>query len=334
MQFDNLVFPVIICDKESRITYKNHAAKRCIPSPRRGGFLSKHINTKMDRFTVCADRIKVVYIINDHSLFNRAFVICKDNEDIWLFSPELVLAEPESIPLLDKRLLNEFSRQIFELSENEEYFDKVNISQRFHRIQIEILTLLKRLPRKDDFNYHRLCDIIPYVHDSLKYLSQCLNFKFIPQYELSSFYKNHKIRFIPFVITYTYLVQLLLRVSNPSVCFADMELDGPTLLLRLETTAAVPASYIGKELENNDIFSLFEDNSINMMIIYQISYLNKFKFNILCPSQNRIRFELHIPLNDNMKDTLFHPKQEAIIQREFGYISRRLSEVMHNILYK
>lgn len=327
--FDNLMIPVIITDRAGRIKYKNDQAKRSIPSPRSGANIYRRINKHINFPIPETQGLRVLYITNEKSAYNRCFLLEHSNENILIFPPELILAEPEDIKNTDPEKLRRFAYALRSLAENSECCDDDLAAQNFARMESAMLMILKHSDFSANMGSCCLIDVLKYIRKNALSFSSKFNIKLNVHDNTYNIDNNHRIRFVPFAVTYSYLCMFSLNISQDHQCDISAERFDNTLSMRFELSTSIPSEYIGQVLSVEKITKLFPNDRFNAAMIYQKNFLYNYGLTVCCPKKDRIQIDLEIPLGLSNSTSLFQSYMLSVQKYRFKRICMRATSMMN-----
>lgn len=324
---ENFFIPVIITDKSGKITYKNTAARRCIPSPRRGGNLLKYAEEQLP--CINDSEIRIITVKNNTSVFNRAFVVERNEESYWIFSPELALAESEHVMRIPESEFERFSPQIKRLIENITA-KKIDFSvTRFFRMEEELLFALKKIFLRHTYGTFRVREVVYALYEETLRISNALNFRVRVVLENTAPESHKRLRFIPLAVTYIYSLLFFLNISKSSECSVKILYSENKFDLILSAPLTLPENYGCQSFE--DIAELLPKDQLNLILILQNSALNELNIFFNIDNDGVLTLRLSPPIEEADDMFLFRP-DEYEQEREFARIKEQISKCVDNIL--
>ncbi len=330
--YDNFMVPVITVTVDGIITYKNRAAKRCIPSPRTKANILNYINKRNLKFRRDLGSVRIEHIKNDKSIFNRAMVVCPkgENTEVWFFSPDLQLFEPEDIR--DKYLLSmaDCIESTLEHFTEKESNDTKSLFNRYQRIGEELLIAMKNLNIKDVTTPLKLNNVISSIKTKTEDITKKLNMRICVTEGICDPSCKLELRFRPFASVYAELLHLIIRISVSREITVNITQSKDRMLVTFESDiiAGHPIHSSRDTLE--DLASLFPDELINMMFLEQEIKLRGYKLQYT--AGNHLTLQLSVPLDDRCDLTLGHSRAELVVQKDFTRAKKRALEFLESIL--
>ncbi len=324
---DSLFIPVIITDENGKVTYKNIAAKRCIPSPRKGGNLLKYTDGTPP--LPSGSDISIITVINSTSVFNRAFVVEYENENYWIFSPELALAEPENITRILSSKLETLSVHIKKLIESIKAERADFSATRFFRMEEELLFALKKISLRHSYGAFKANDVIFAIYEETLRISSALNFRVRISVENKASENNKLLRFIPLALTYIYSLLFFLNISKKAECSVKILYLNDRIDLLLSTPLTLPENRICKSLE--DIAELLPKDQLNLMLLLQSSSINELNIFFNIDHDGILTLRLSPPIEEADDMFLFQPVVSAQ-KEELTRIKEHIARCVNNML--
>lgn len=327
---DSALIPVIFTDKNGCITYKNQAAKRCIPSPRTGGNMNKYIKTTYISGTKI-ENIGIQFIENEKSIFKSAFILKQEKIDIWIFPAEFQLSEPEDISEISKNSLNNLadgmSNLIFDCRT-----DSVDLPSpmRYQRMEEELLKALKQINPDKNASPFRISDILDSLSEMTQKLSASLNFRVRFNFNIRDSKMGYRIKFAPFAMIYTYILIFMLSRSKNCECCIDAFRIGDVVKFTFRTVIDKTDTVSSDNNDFSYLASLFPKDQINLMLINQTAALSGFKINWSLSASSELALNVTVSLNNTSGSFLFQPLPAAVVSREFRRKNKLVLEYLES----
>ncbi|MBR6513919.1 MAG: hypothetical protein IKT46_03700 [Clostridia bacterium] len=328
--YDNMIIPVFTTDKEGVILYKNKAAVRCIPSPRTKGNINNYLNNRLKDYRISKDKVKLEFIRNSESIFNRALVYCQVHQDIWCFLPELQLSEPEDMSELFCGVMIKTADACMELLDR-------GVSQRpdfaflrYQRIYTELLTAMKRVNVQNNSMHFNTLDVL----DSIKKRTEELCGKYSLRIGLDITFTDpegvYRINFKSFASVYLHILRFVLKSSSKQVCNVEISRGGEELIFEVSSELDNITEKLPHIIGLETLCRLFPDEAANILFLQTCFDLYGYAYSIDI-KENRLSLKVCIPL-DKQKPTALHQSLSAsIIASRFLRAEKRISEYMDSV---
>ena len=333
--YDNLMIPVITATRDGMITYKNRAAKRCIPSPRMKANIFHHINKDNDKVRRDLGNVRVEHIKNDRSIFNRALVVCDTEigDEIWFFSPELQLFEPEDINDHHITAMAEWLRENVAIIIGNDNTPTESRFKRYQRAGEELLYAMKYLDIERISKYIRLADIISSLKEKTEELAGNLNLRI--SFSVGILFDPHgacTVRFRPFASVYAQLLNLIVRISKQPVCSVEaIQIQDK---LDMIFTSNIPTSPF-MTAEGSDLCALqkaFPNEAVNILFLEQNFKFMNYKLYYTLTADGLLTLHLYVPINDKRGYPVREKKPAMVVQRIFQRAEKRVHEYLEAML--
>ncbi len=306
LAIDNLLIPIIICEKDGSITYKNKAAMRCIKSPRCGANIYKFVKEDFPAPKNNSELVKIKALINYDSTFRRAMVLKTDDpseREIWVFASELQLYEPEDICDVALAGMERSARHALNFIHDLPPADADKNFNRYQRLGEELLKSMKHMRfelSEDSFPLKAVMDcLMEITNDLLKKLNFRVNFN-VPLATSECFYHLH---FKAFFAVYAQLLQLLLKISDSPDATINATQISNALSLDISCHADLPKDILpfGKTLE--PLAYAFPAEYLNIIMLEQTLKMHNYSviYTVDESSQNNLQVELTVPLATDLK---------------------------------
>ena len=328
--YDNMIIPIMVTDKDGRILLKNRAAKRCIPSPRTGANINNFINNRMNAFRISRDEFQVEFIRNSKSIFNRALVYSKDHRHIWCFLPELQLSEPEEIKnMICGIMLNSVRNCVAYMSEEDRDSGDFTFA-RYQRIYTELLSAMKRVMIQRKALRFAATDVIEALRSRSEQL--CLLCSFGLQFE-NLFTDPEGIYTLDFTVfgsVYSQLVRLALKCSTDTGCEITVTRNKNALVLSISIGIKPFGKPLPYSVKTDELAKYFPDEAANILLLHIATELNGYDCNATA-DDNRLTFELSLPLTPHIPDKLHEKLPAEIRTARFTRTQKRILEYMDSV---
>lgn len=324
---ENLFIPVITTDKNGTITYKNTAAKRCVPTPRRGGNILKHTLPPVPCLNI--EKVLILSVENTTSVFNRAFVLEYENEIYWIFSPELALAEQNDIIRIPPSDLEQLLSHIKILIEWTKTANTHPCVTRLFRMEEEMFYALKKIGLRYYYGKFDSENVISSIYEETLRISNALNFRISVILENDPFIDKKQIRFIPLAVTYIYSLLFFLNIGSSAECKVKIRHTNDKIDFLLKTSLCLPKDRLYKSIE--DIAELLPKDALNLMLLIQNAALNELSIFFNLDGDGVLTLRLSPPVEDADDMFLFQPAVSAQ-KNEFRKIKSYISKYIDNIL--
>ncbi len=324
---DNLMIPILITDKDGIIIYKNRAAKRCIPSPRGKGNINKYLASGMSKYRIQKDALRIEFIRNSETAFNRALVFpfC-DEEEMWCFIPELLISEPEELYRFVDRIDAKLLASLFnDISEEGSSNDKT-LFVRYQRVYTELLSTMKSLNTESKAMCFSASDVLTSLKKRTAELASLYGLRMSFDIGIVALWDLYRLEFEAFASVYIQLLTLALRLTDTTGCAVTAFPSKGNLVLTVTSTLPKSAGFLPPVITDEVLCRLYPQQTSNILLLEMAAKLHGYDLNTSI-TDGRLALSLSVPLEKQV--TVLHQEPARIIvQNKFDRLEKRFYEYM------
>ncbi len=330
--YDNILIPILITDKDGIIIHKNRAAKRCVPSPRLKANINNYIAARMRKYRVQKGNVRVDFIRNSETVFNRALIFpyADNNEEMWCFVPELLIAEPEElykfIERFDSSHLNKFFTDISEDTDNK---DKI-LFVRYQRMYTELLSTMTKLNAEGKTYHFPASDIIASLKKQTGELASRHGLRMSFDIGITELWEPYHLEFETFASVYIHLLTLAFRLTDTSGCAVTAFPSKDKFVLTV--TSALPKSdiFIPPVITPDILCRLYPEQMANILLLDSEAKLNGYSLDATV-LDGRLALSISVPMENRNAVMLHQNLPKLIIQSRFERLEKRFYEYMETM---
>ncbi len=328
--YDSIIVPVLLTDGDGIIIYKNRAAKRCIPSPRLKANIRNYLNNRMKRFRVIHGSMRLEFIRNSESVFNRALVLGHpDGTELWCFVPELAIYEPEELErFIDRLDPVEVGSVLDNLDSCDEVQDRF-LFNRYQRVYTDMLCAMKELSLEGKRIPFSACDVLESLKGKTAELALRYGLRMSVDMGSYEMYKNRYLELESFASVYIQLLSLCIRLTDTTGCAVTVASSSHGL--NLTVTSALPEGGCATGSLSADILcNIYPKQASNIQLL--MASVNSYGYTLNAyPLDGRLAITVSVPTDESDAVTLRQSVPAIIMQSRFGRLEKRFYEYMESI---
>lgn len=325
---DNVTIPILITDSDGIIIYKNRAAKRCIPSPRLKANINNYIAAKMKKFRVQKGNLRIEFIRNSETVFNRALVFdSADGGKIWCFFPELIISEPEVLYRFLERTDSDLLRSFFDdIDEKSGQKDKM-LFTRYQRVYTELISAMTKLNTENRIYRFPASVIITSLKRQTGELAARYGLRISFDIGITELWKPYHLEFESFAAVYIQLLTLALRLTDISGCALTAYPSKDKFILTV--TAALPetADRLPPVITTEALCNLYPAETANILLLDTQARLGGYMLDTYI-LDGRLALGISVPMEDRSMTILHQTMPKLVTKSRFDRLEKRLGEYM------
>lgn len=324
---DNITIPILITDGNGVIIYKNRAARRCIPSPRLKANINNYIAVKMKRFRVQKGNVRIDFIRNSETVFNRALVFTYNGGEAWCFAPELIISEPEElhrfVERIDGKVLPDILADIAQESDSK---DKI-LFGRYQRVYTEFISMMKRLNTESRIYRFPASDVITSLKEQTRELATRCGLRISFDIGITELWDPYYLEFERFASVYVQLLTLALKLTDISGCALTAYPSKDKFVLTV--TSALPKStdFLPPVISTEVLCRLYPSECANILLLDAQARLGGYSLDTYI-LDGRLALGISVPMEDKNVATMHQNLPKLIIRSRFERLEKRLGEYM------
>lgn len=325
---DNLTIPILITDSDGIIIHKNRAAKRCIPSPRLKANINNYTAAKMKKFRVQKGNLRIEFIRNSETVFNRALVFgSADDGEIWCFFPELIISEPEELYRFLDRTDSELLRALFDgIDEKSGQKDKM-LFTRYQRVYTELISAMTKLNNESRIYSFPASDVITSLKRKTVELASRHGLRISFDIGITELWEPYHLEFESFAAVYVQLLTLALRLTDISGCAVTASPIKDKFILTVSSALPANAERLPPVMTAEALCRIYPAETANILLLDAQVRLNGYALDAYIPN-GRLALGISVPMEDRSMTTLHQTMPKLITQSRFERLEKRLGEYM------
>ncbi len=321
------MIPILITDGEGIIIYKNRAAKRCIPSPRLKANINNYTAARMKKFRVQKGELKIDFIRNSETVFNRALVMpYGNNEEMWCFMPELLISEPEDLYSFIERIDAEVLSTLFRGIPEETDRKNKSLFVRYQRVYTELLSSMKHLNTESRACHFSASEVLSSLKKRTSELAFLYGLRMSFDIGIVDLWDQYVLKFETFASAYIQLLTLSFRLTDTTGCAVTVFPSKGTLLLTVTSALPKTAATIPCIINEQLLYRLYPEQTANILLLDATAKLYGYTLNISVVD-DRLALTISVPL-ENRAALLHQETARIILQNRFERLEKRFYEYM------
>lgn len=329
---DNIMIPILITDKNGIIICKNRAAKRCIPSPRLKGNINNYLNPRMKAYRIHNGNIRLEFIKNSKSAFNRALVFSDEDEyEGWLFFPELLIYEPEEIgKFIDKinvKLIRKLLEDLQCLNNTSDHM----LFVRYQRVYTELLSVIREIVSENSILHFGALDILCSLKEKTDKLASLYGLRMTFDIGLTDPWQPYQLKFEMFGSAYIQLLSLALRITDTTGCSVSAFLLNSELILTVTSSLSDSLTDQVPFVTKDTLYQIYPEQTSNILLLEETVKAYGFGLDISV-RDGRLAFDLCVPLKNIAQIPLYEEPPRIVVMNRFDRLEKRFCEYLEAML--
>ena len=325
---DNINIPVLMTDADGIIIYKNRAAKRCIPSPRLKSNINNYIAVKMKKFRVQKGNLRIDFIRNSETVFNRALVFDRaDGREIWCFFPELIISEPEELYSFLDRIDSDVLISLFGDTAEENVKNDKLLFTRYQRVYTDLILSMTKLNNESRICRFPASEIVTSLKNRTTELAFRYGLRMSFDIGITEFWEPYHLEFESFASVYIQLITLAFKLTDTSGCALTAYPLKDKFILTV--TSALPKSTdrLPSVITTEALCRLYPAESANILLLDAQARLRGYTLDTYI-LDGRLALGISVPMEDRSMTTLRQNPPKFITQSRFKRLEKRMGEYM------